>query len=301
MSGHGGGQIDLDSLIRDATARLAEAGVPSPEHDATALVARALEIPVGELRIAAARGDRGRDGFDPAMLDDLVARRMGREPLQHLTGVAPFRGIELEVGIGVFVPRPETEVVAGVAIDAAHAWIANGETTVEVADLCAGSGAIGLALAQEVPEAKVTLVEIDDEAVRWLRRNVAAAPSDVSARVEVVHANASRALAGRSGAYGVVVANPPYIPPDGAPIEPEAAFDPARALYGLGDDGLKVPRSVALSAARLLRSGGTLVMEHADAQGEALREALEGFKVWTKVRTGRDLTGRDRFIVAIRA
>ncbi len=302
MSGsRSGGRVPaLASLIREAEVRLTEAGVPSPLHDAVVLVARVLGTPVGEVRTAAARGDEAPDGFDAAILDDLLVRRISREPLQHLTGLAPFRGIELEVGQGVFIPRPETEIVAGVAIESARSWITKGEEEVEVADLCAGCGAIGLALAHEVSQARVTFVEVDDDAVLWLRRNVAAAPLGVSARVEIVHDDVSSALPERSGLFSVIVANPPYIPPDGLPIEPEAVHDPARALYGLGDDGLEVPRSVVDAAARLLRPGGTLVMEHADTQGEALREVLEGSLRWIEIRKGRDLAGRDRFIVAMR-
>ena len=290
------GTPTLAGLLRKATDSLAEAGIPSPSHDAHVLVAFSLGVPVGDLRTAAARGDAVPEAFSAAGLDALVARRAGREPLQHLTGLAPFRGIEIQVGPGVFVPRPETEVVAGAAIDAARA--AGGP--VRVVDLCSGSGAIGLAVAHEVPAARVTLIEVDDEAMGWLERNVEAAPREVSDRIEIVHADLSRALPERSGSFDVVVANPPYIPSDGVPVEPEAAHDPARSLYGLGEDGLEVPAAVVETAARLLRRGGILVMEHGVDQGEAIREALAGSEAWEGVRTGQDLTGRDRFTLARR-
>jgi release factor glutamine methyltransferase len=273
------------------------AGLPSPQCDAVELVAKVLHMPAQELRIAAARGDGVPGGFDPATLDVLVERRSSREPLQHLTGNAPFRGLEIMVGPGVFVPRPETEVVAGAAIEAAHSRVDGG--VVDVVDLCAGSGAIGLAVAHEVPTARVTLVEVDDEAVIWLRSNVEATAADVLNRIEVVHADAAHALRDRSGAFDVVVANPPYIPPDGTPVEPEASHDPARSLWGLGEDGLEVPRVIIITAARLLKRGGAFIMEHADDQGAAVRHELRESGVWEGIRTGRDLTGRDRFALAI--
>ncbi|MBN2176720.1 MAG: peptide chain release factor N(5)-glutamine methyltransferase [Demequinaceae bacterium] len=289
----------LAPLLRDVTARLAEAGIPSPEHDAAALVGFSIGMPVDEVRTAAARGDHLPEGFSPDDLDRLITRRSEREPLQHLTGRAYFGGLEILVGPGVFIPRPETEVVAAVAIEVALACAAGGP--VEVVDLCAGSGAIGLAIAHAVPEARLTLVEVDDEALRWLRLNVAAAPAGVSARVEVLHADAQHALKDRPGAFDIVVANPPYIPSDGTPVEPEAAHDPARSLWGLGEDGLEVPRAVIATAARLLKREGTFIMEHADSQGPAVREELIESGAWEGVGTGQDLTGRDRFALARRA
>ena len=289
--------LSLNAVVRGVSDRLSAAGVPSPDHDAVALVALVLgEAPV-EVRTAAARGDDVPEGWDDAPLEALVARRAAREPLQHLIGVAPFRGLEIAVGPGVFVPRPETEVVAGAAIEAARERAASG--AVEVADLCSGTGAIGLAVAHEVSEARVVLVEVDDDAVSWLRRNVEA--SSAAGRVEVVHADVARALTGREGRFDVVVSNPPYVPTDGQPVEPEAAHDPVRALYGLGEDGLAVPRIVIDAAARLLKGGGILVVEHSDLQGEAMRDELLGSGEWEDVCTGRDLAGRERYALARRA
>ncbi len=286
----------LAAVVRDVSVRLSEAGIPSPHHDAVALIARVLGLEPGEVRTAAARGDDVPQGHDDAALEALVSRRVAREPLQHLTGVAPFRSLEIAVGPGVFVPRPETEVVAGAAIEAARERVAAG--VVRVADLCSGTGAIGLAMAHEVPEAQVVLVEVDDDAMPWLRRNVETLGA---ARVEVVHGDVAGALAGREGRFDVVVSNPPYVPADGRPVEPEASHDPARALYGLGEDGLEVPRAVIDAAARLLKEGGALVIEHSDLQGEAMREELRGSGAWEDVHTGRDLAGRERFALARRA
>jgi len=169
----------LSSLLVDATERLGASGVPSPAHDALALLAYALGWDPGECRTAVARGDAIPAGFDAAGWALLVKRRAAREPLQHLLGRAAFRGIELEVGPGVFVPRPETEVVAGATIQAADDYLRERGPClpVKVVDLCAGSGAIGIAVAMEALGVHVTLVEMSREAFAYLERNVAAQPN----------------------------------------------------------------------------------------------------------------------------
>jgi release factor glutamine methyltransferase len=253
-----------------------------------------------------ARGDAISDGpehggLDRAALEAAVARRAAREPLQHILGLAAFRTLSLEVGPGVFVPRPESEVVAGRAIRAAAAVARRGDVPA-CADLCAGSGAIGISIAVEVPTARVSLIELDPAAFAFLARNVAGQEPDVRERMEAARADARTALGARDGTLDVVVANPPYIPPGATPRDPEVAdHDPAVALYGLGADGLEVPRGVVAAAARLLRPGGTLVMEHGDEQGAVVRAMLEGAGAWTGVETGTDHTGRERFVVATRA
>jgi release factor glutamine methyltransferase len=299
----------LSSLLVDATQRLGVSGVPSPAHDALALLAHALGWDTGECRIAVARGDAVLAGFDAAGWERLIERRAAREPLQHLLGRAAFRGIELEVGPGVFVPRPETEVVAGEAIDAVNTIARDrgadvseeSGVAVEVVDLCAGSGAIGIAVAAEVPAARVTLVEMSREAFAYLERNVAAQPEDVRRRLTTLRGDARTVLADRTGTVDVVVSNPPYVPHGAVPRDPEVAIhDPEIALYGLGTDGLEVPRGVAAAAARLLHPGGTFVMEHGDDQGEAVRSILEGQGAWRDIDSRQDLTERDRFVVATR-
>ncbi|MEX0913439.1 MAG: HemK/PrmC family methyltransferase, partial [Demequina sp.] len=230
-----------------------------------------------------------------------LARRAQREPLQHITGVAHFRGLDLEVGPGVFIPRPETETVAQAAIDAALSAQPGRDGMVRVTDLGAGSGAIGLAVAAEVPHALVSLVEASDEASVYLRLNVRAASPEVRKRTRTVFADARRCLRHFDSCADVVVTNPPYIPPGAVPVDPEVAeFDPPEALYGLGDDGLNVPRAIIDEAARLLRVGGVLIVEHGDAQGAALREYVDSLEWWDGAHTRQDLTGRDRMLVAQR-
>jgi release factor glutamine methyltransferase len=282
------------------TQRLADAGVPSPDVDAIALIAHTLGWEPSEVRLAAAREDAWPGSADLDLLESRVIRRIEREPLQHITGRATFRGLELEVGPGVFIPRPETETVAQHAIDAARV-AASGGQPVRVTDLCAGSGAIGLAVANEVPNALVTLVEASEEAWFYLRRNVRALPAEVRERVRTVHADARNCLRHFDACADVVVTNPPYIPSDAVPIDPEVAlYDPPQALYGLGDDGLGIPRAIVDEAVRLLGIGGVLILEHGDRQGPTMRAFAESSVYWDEVETLTDLTGRDRMLVARR-
>ncbi|HEX5331616.1 MAG TPA: peptide chain release factor N(5)-glutamine methyltransferase [Cellulomonas sp.] len=287
----------LAEELRAAEALLAGAGVPSPRVDAELLAAHLMgavtgaTVSRGQVQAAAILGRPAPDG-----LAELVARRAAREPLQHLTGLAPFRGLELAVGPGVFVPRPETEQVAEVAIAEAHA-VAARAGSVLVADLCTGSGAIALALAHEVPGAVVHAVELDRVAHDWAARNVAASGLDV----RLVRGDARTALGELDGTLDVVVSNPPYVPPGAVPVDPEVAqHDPAVALYGLGRDGLEVPRGIAAAAARLLRPGGLFVMEHAEVQAAAALDLVRSTGGFDDVRTCADLTGRPRMVVARR-
>lgn len=281
---------DLRGAVRAAASRLAEAGVASAESDAVALAAHALGCSVGDVRKAMVLGAPA-----PAAYEALVAERAARVPLQHLTGRAGFRRLELEVGPGVFVPRPETEGVAGLAIEAARAA---GERPV-VVDLCTGSGAIALAVADEVPAARVYAAELAPEAHAWAARNVAATGLGVELRLG--DATSAQVLAELDGRVDVVVSNPPYIPVGMVPIDAEVReHDPSVALYGGSEDGLAVPLAVAARAAVLLRPGGTLVMEHADTQGESLPAALQRTGCWRDVVDHADLTGRPRATVARR-
>ena len=284
------GPTDLRAAVRAAATRLAEAGVPSPESDALALAAHALRRTVGEVRTAMVVGA---PAPDPAAYGALVEQRADRVPLQHLTGRAAFRRLELAVGPGVFTPRPETEVVAGLAIDAARE--VDGPPV--VVDLCTGSGAIALAVADELPSATVYAVELGEDAHAWAARNVA----DTGLPVTLVCGDARTAFPELEGAVDVVVSNPPYIPLGMVPVDPEVRdHDPELALYGGSDDGLAVPLAVAARSAVLLRPGGVLVMEHADSQGESLPRGLERAGCWRDVRDERDLTGRPRATVATR-
>ena len=298
---------DLATVLRDTVARLSAAGVPSPRADAELLAAHVLKLSRGEVVAAALRGSR-MSPVAAAVLDDAVAARARRVPLQHLTGRAPFRGLELQVGPGVFVPRPETELVAGLAVEEVDRLTARprppGMPAPLVVDLCTGSGAIALAVAAEVPGVRVVAVELDPQALAWAEHNRAQLCGPVAARVELRAGDAVGAdrgvLADLAGEVEVVVANPPYIPAGARPVEPEVAeHDPPGALYGGGEDGLDVPRGVVRAAAALLAPGGLLVMEHADAQGPATR-LLAGPPDWTGAVTRTDLAGRPRVLVARR-
>lgn len=287
------GRADLRAALREATRLLAAAGVPSAEHDARALAAHAL----GLERLEPALAPTPPAGFFPAFAA-LVERRCAREPLQHIVGSAAFRYLTLTVRPGVFVPRPETELVAQQAVEEARRLTATGRAPV-VVDLCCGTGAIALAVATEVPGAVVTAVDASDDAVALTADNAAAC----GAPVTVLHGDATDPglLADLDGTVDVVVSNPPYIPPDAVPLDPEVRdHDPALALYGGGPDGLAVPRGVVARAAALLRDGGLLVMEHADVQGPGVRDAVAATGAFAQVATLPDLTGRDRMVVARR-
>lgn len=280
----------LADALNRAAATLAEAGVPDPIVDAELLAAHVLASGRGQLQAAAIRGAE-LTGAQAAALDGLVARRAGREPLQHLTGAAPFRHLELSVGPGVFVPRPETEIVAQFAIDALLAAATPAPVAV---DLCTGSGAIALALATEAPHAQVHAVELSPEAHAWAVRN-----TEGQANLTLVHGDLATALAELDGSVDVVVSNPPYVPDEAIPRDPEVRlFDPALALYG-GPDGLDVVRAISRRALALLHPGGTLVLEHAEVQGAAVRQLLSA-DGWRAAATHRDLTRRDRATTAIR-
>lgn len=280
---------DLRTAVRSAAERLREVGIFSGEPEAVALAAHALGTSESEVRKAMVLG--GTEA--PEGYEALVEQRLARIPLQHLTGTVGFRSLELSVGPGVFIPRPETEVVAGLAIDAARLV-----PEPVVVDLCTGSGAIALAVATEVPSAEVYAVELDPFAAAWAARNIVA----VGVPVELEEGDAREAFPWLDGTVDVVVSNPPYIPAGMVPLDPEVRdHDPELALYGGGEDGLAIPLAVARRAAGLLRPGGTLVMEHADTQGESLPAALRATGEWLDVVDHPDLTGRPRATVGTRA
>jgi release factor glutamine methyltransferase len=284
--------VNLRALLDHAVAVLTTARVPSPEADSELLVAHVLGLSRGQVQARAVTGTQVDAEQRHAVLE-LVERRAAREPLQHLTGVAAFRSLELRVGPGVFVPRPETELVAQVAIDALLAMPGGSPRAV---DLGTGSGAIALALATEVPHAEVFAVEVSPRAFIWARENVerVAAPN-----LRLVFADLSAALSELDGTVDVVVSNPPYIPLGAIPRDPEVRLhDPEIALYG-GVDGLDVVRAVSTTARRLLRPGGTLVLEHGELQGADIRALLTA-DGWSAPATTRDLLGRDRATTALR-
>ena len=283
---------DLRAALRDAVGTLTAAGIPTPDADAELLIGHLLGLSRGAVQARAIAGAE-LTGEQGAELAALLARRASREPLQHLTGHAPFRSLDLLVGPGVFVPRPETESVAQVAIDALQAVAAPEPLAV---DLGTGSGAIAFALALEVPHARVVAVERSPEAFAWAERNKEHVGA---ANARVVLGDLADALPDLTGTVDVVVSNPPYIPDDAIPRDPEVRLhDPAAALYG-GPDGLDVVRVISRRAQELLRPGGVLVLEHGELQGAEIRALLTG-DGWRAAATTRDLLGRDRTTTALR-
>lgn len=323
--------MDIDrSRIQQAAQVLAAAGVDSAEHDATVLMECATTT---------------------QHFDDLISKRAKRIPLQHLTGHAYFRYITLEVGPGVFVPRPETELLAQVGIDVMNDSLrklhspqetlladdvdklvakvtgeiesqATGPRSPEhyrpkpiAFDLCAGSGAIALALATEVPNVTVYAVEKSLEATEWLLKNTVRYSEELAEKnsriaVHTLDATDETLFEQWSDSADVVISNPPYIPNDMIPRDPEVRdHDPHMALYG-GDDGLAVPIQVARVAALLLKDGGTFAMEHADVQGDhesglphSLRQMTDsqGHSLWIDVKDHTDYNDLPRYTTAIRA
>lgn len=285
------------AVVRAAEERLADAGVAAAKVDALELAGFVLGVEVSEVRRLMVLRESAPAGFDERY-DTLVDERARRIPLQHLTGRAHFRHLTLAVGPGVFVPRPETELVAGLAIDAAREAISSGAAHPIVVDLCTGSGAIALAVKDEVSGARVLAIELSPEAHAWAERNVATTGLDI----ELHLGDAITSFGDLEGSVDIVVSNPPYIPTGAVPNDPEVRdHDPRVALYGGSADGLAIPRLVAARAAHLLRPGGVLVMEHADVQGDSLPAALERSGNWTRIEDRVDLNGRPRATVALRS
>ncbi|MGW8484143.1 peptide chain release factor N(5)-glutamine methyltransferase [Microbacterium sp. NPDC055903] len=280
----------LAAALRSAANLLAEAGVPDPLVDAELLIGHVRSQSRGEVQAAVVRGDElGEE--DDERLAELVSRRAGREPLQHITGTAPFRHLELAVGPGVFVPRPETEQVVQFAIDA----LLNAADPAPIGvDLGTGSGAIALAMATEAPHARIFAAELSSDAYAWAARNTADAPN-----LTLVNADLADAFPELDGTASVVISNPPYVPDEAIPRDPEVRlFDPPTALYG-GPDGLDVVRVLSSRAMELLRGGGLLVIEHGELQGSEIRALLTA-DGWRAAATHPDLVGRDRATTAVR-
>jgi release factor glutamine methyltransferase len=284
--------IALRAALAEAVRRLTEAEVASPAFDADELAAHVLGVPRGRLFTAP-----GLTADQASLFGELVEERARRVPLQHLTGVAGFRYLELAVGPGVFVPRPETELLAGWGID-----VLAGIAAPVVVDLCSGSGAIALSIAHECPAATVYGVEREEHAMAWARRNATTRANAGDPPVTLVQADATHpgVLAELDGTVDLVLTNPPYVP-DGSEVAPEAAeHDPAAALWG-GPDGLAVVRLLVTRAGALLRPGGRIGIEHADVQGAAVPRVLALAGGWEDIADHRDLAGRDRYATARRS
>lgn len=281
-------RLRLRGALADTTQRLSRAGVPSPSVDARALIADAARTERPLLLL-----DELPDDFD-AVLDELTSRRESREPLQLILGRAPFRRLMLTVAPGVFIPRPETELALDLLREHAVGSLAR------IADLCTGSGALAAATLDEFPGAQVLAVDVEPRAVDLARRNLEAAGPGRGSVLQADLADPA-ALSGQEG-FDAVLSNPPYVPPEAVPRDLEVReHDPPRALYGGGPDGLDLPRLVIGRAARMLRAGGVLIMEHADVQGGAVRAIAREHGGFEQISTAEDLTGRDRFLIARRA
>ena len=286
----------LKELVQKAADKFAEVGIDSSQVDAELLAGHVLGLSRGGVQAQILMGAAVSETQAEQLLN-LFGRRLAREPLQHITGVANFRQLELSVGRGVFIPRPETEFVAQLAIDAINRSLVSGAIKPIAVDLGTGSGAIALAMATEVPQAKIFAVEKSNDAFPFTKANFETYAAKCDATLS--QGDLADAFSDLNGAVSVVVSNPPYIPAAAIPRDEEVRLhDPAMALYG-GDDGMEVIHLVSATAMRLLVTGGELIIEHADSQSEQVRQLLlaDG---WHQVEAHQDLTGRDRAVTAIK-
>lgn len=279
----------IRAVLADAVTRLQAAGVESPQSDARILLAHAVGTELARLPLL----DEIDDG-QARTFEEMIILRERRFPVQHLTGRAHFRYVDIEVGPGVFVPRPETEVMTGWAIDQLRAMTTRLHRPL-VVELCAGSGAIAKAITNELTRVDIHAVELSENAAEYASRNLR------DTLVELHVGDMATAVPELNGAVDLVIANPPYIPLEAyESVAPEARdHDPTLALFS-GADGLDAIKVVARVARRLLRPAGLLAVEHADVQGESAPAVITATQAFTGVREHRDLTGRPRFVTAVR-
>jgi release factor glutamine methyltransferase len=281
----------LRLAILEAERTLAAAGVGSPRADAELLAAHLLGVERTKLMMVPL--------VDPPVveaLQELVGQRAARVPLQHLTGRAHLGGVDLEVGPGVFVPRPETELLVEWGVG-----VVDGVERPTIVDLCSGSGALALALAHARPDACVHAVEKDPAALSWARRNAGLRSEAGDTPIGLYSGDVTDPMLFMEleGLVDLVVCNPPYVP-DGTPVPPEVRnHDPHEAVFG-GRDGLDVVRHVVACAARLLKPGGGVAIEHDDTHGGSVPALLRARRVLTEVQEHPDLAGRPRFATARR-
>ena len=282
-------ELTFKEFLRGGKEQLAHAGFPEVESEhllahTLGLSRMDLHNPLTVENALAAIGDMT---IVEETFWKLLDRRCAHEPLQYLTGVAYFRHLELKVGPGVLVPRPESELL----VEAALTHIEKLSGAVSVVDLGSGSGALALAIATEAPQTHVIAVEKSPEAIYWLKENVAF----IDEKVRILESDVATALEGVK--CDVVIANPPYIPDSQDLPRDVADHEPAIALFG-GVDGMKAPRLFISTAARLLKSGGFLAIEHHEEQGSAIADVLS--TDFTDILLHQDLTGRPRFTTAVR-
>ena len=302
--------MTTDQLIHRCAEYLREAGVDTPEHDVKLIMADVLGCSPSDVESAAimrtdvralcAKYGRDDDAELVHTFKHMVCRRHAREPLQYIVGHAPFRYLDLKVGPGVFIPRQETELIAQDAIE----WVTrHGIYSPRIVDLCAGSGALGLALATEIPGAQAGGAEQSPQAAVWTRRNITQISRtypDITANyhLEIADATCPITLAHLDGTVDVVVSNPPYVPQSQVPQQPEVRdFDPSLALYGGSSDGMLIPEQIIRRAYALLRPGGLFLMEHDISQPDRT-VAFARASGFSDARTVADLTYRPRYLVA---
>lgn len=281
--------VAMDDLVRAAAVQLHEVGVPNAEAEARSIADAALAT------MATAPDS---EAMATAQFVDLVRRRSARVPLERLVGSVRFRRIEIEVGDGVFLPQPETEPLVEWCVEAVRR---EGVRLPRVIDLCTGSGVVALALANELDDAEVHAVEIDPGAFAWTQRNADARVAAGDPPI-VLHLAGIEALPSELDAtFDLVASNPPYVADDeiGA-VAPEVRdHDPRRAIEG-GTDGLDVIRAVERVAARLVKPGGLVVVEHSDRQGSSAPAVFDATRRWAEIEDHRDHEGLDRFLTARR-
>jgi release factor glutamine methyltransferase len=275
----------LRSAIDSATTLLADAGIDSARYEAEELAAHLTGTERGRLPLIDSPDDTFFDRYHAA-----IAARSRRVPLQHITGTAAFGPLRLLVGPGVFIPRPETEAILE------WATAQRLPDAPVIVDLCTGSGALAIALAQHWPEARLLGIDDSDAALEYARKNSA------GTKVELLHADVTKPdlLSDLDGQVDLVVANPPYVP-DGAPVEPEVShYDPSHAVFG-GADGMTVINAIVRLAGRWLRPGGFFAVEHDDTASSVTCELISGTELFDDVVAQTDLTGRPRFVTARRS
>ncbi|BAU95586.1 protoporphyrinogen oxidase [Corynebacterium suranareeae] len=273
----------LGEALRDATATLERAGVASPLVDARLIAAHLLGC--GQLDLALRMRDEVPEGFAEA-----IARREKREPLQHILGTAPMGPLDLHVGPGVFIPRPETEVLADWAVRQVRGSVEKQR----IIDLCTGSGALATYIAHELVDATVYAVELDPGAATWAQKNF----DEFAPQVHLIHGDVTdpTLLSQLHGTFDMVVSNPPYVP-ESDDLDPEVYQDPHMAVFS-GADGMDVIKEMIHLVFNLLREDGVVGIEHDDSTSEAVQEVFRQHGGFEAIEVLNDLTGTARFVTA---